>query len=72
MQPKDIEEYQKQVQKQKESFKLCFSTDAGKVVLQALREEFYDCRITPDTDLAFICGQRDVVQQILERLEDER
>ena len=67
--PKALEEYQEKVRQEKKQFKECFGTPAGKEVLRKLREEFYDIALDPESSLEFQVGQRDVVFQILNRVE---
>lgn len=59
----------KAAKRQRDQFIEVFSTPNGAAVLKALREEFYDTDIPPGEGMEFKLGQRDVVYQILVKLE---
>jgi len=51
-----------------------FTTPDGKVVLKNLREQFYDCIITSNTEISTVAkaAQHDVVAVILKMIGDEK
>ena len=64
-----LDDYKHKQNQQRKAFKECFTSPAGKEVLQALREEFYDIDLMPNDQLQFQSGQRDVLWQILTKAE---
>ncbi len=50
-------------------YRACFTSPAGRAVLEDLKSNFYDCRIGKD-QLERQVGHRDVILTILERLQD--
>jgi hypothetical protein len=53
----------------KSQYRACFTTPAGKFVLEDLKANFYDARISKE-HLERQVGQRDVLLGILEMLRD--
>jgi hypothetical protein len=64
-----LQAYNEKVRQQKKIFNDVFTSANGQVILEALREEFYDCAILHGDGMEFKLGQRDVVYQILDRLD---
>lgn len=65
----DISDYSPERRQEVEDLRSLGVTDLGKRVIAALRKEYYDCPILPGDDLQFKLGQRDVVYQILEKID---
>ena len=51
-------------------YRACFTSPAGRAVLEDLKSNFYDCRIGKD-QLERQVGHRDVILAILERLRND-
>ena len=66
-----VEAHNKRVKEQEQNFKQCFSSDVGKKVLKALKEEYFDQRLEPGEGLEFAAGQRDVILALLERVDTD-
>jgi hypothetical protein len=58
-------DYEKKKKRRAQAYKDTFKTEAGRKVLADLKQQYYDCPISPAIEVQFAAGQRDVVREIL-------